>query len=193
MEEELSIPDFDERILSPGEDEEVRPVYTHPLHEFKFVDYCHKNGVVCYLPLRKAWKVENYDKKGRLYHYRRTVLRPMFASYVFVRVPKFQLHDLFLSNSITRVLLVTDIPAFLRDIRTVRKVELVGLDQELEFNCDMQEGDRFMIQSGAWDGVCGWLVKKDKRFEWTVEIEFLHEFIRAKIDPSEYKMERLGD
>ena len=191
MEESISIPDFDDRILTPNENEEVRPVHTHPLHEFKFVDYCRKNGLVHYLPLRKIWKIENYNKKGKLYHYRHEVLRPMFPSYVFVRVPKLQLHNLFLSNSINKVLQVADPKRFLKEVDTVRKVELVGLEEELEFNCEIHEGDRFMIQSGAWEGVCGWLKKKDKRFEWTVEIEFLHEFIRATIDPSDYKMIRL--
>lgn len=191
MEQEIVIPDFDESILSPNDDEEVRPVHTHPLHEFKFVDYCRKNGLVCYLPLKKAWKVENYNKNGKIYHYQRTVLRPMFASYVFVRTLKNQLHDLFLSNSINRVLQVTDAKKFLEEVHTVRKVELAGFEQELEFNCQIKEGDRFMIQSGAWDGVIGWLKKKDKLYEWTVEIEFVHECIRAKIDPSQYKMIRL--
>ena len=191
MEEAISIPDFDDRILTPGENEEVRPVHTHPLHEFKFVDYCRKNGIVHYLPLRKFWKIENYNKKGKLYRYRHTVLRPMFASYVFVRVPKLQLHDLFLSNSINKVLQVTDSKKFLKEVDTVRKIELIGLEEELEFNCEIQEGDRFMIQSGPWEGVRGWLKKKDKRFEWTVEIEFLHEFVRMKIDPSGYKMVKI--
>ena len=193
MKNEPVLPPFDKRILLPGEEEDVVPVYTLPLHEFRFQEFCQKKGIVNYLPLKQAWKIANYTKNGKPYHYRRKVLRPMFASYVFVRMTNLRQHDLFLSGSVNRVLPVADKEKFMGELRIVRQVELIGLSEELEFNCGIKEGDHFEILSGPWQGVCGWLKKKDKLYLWSVEIEFVNEVIRAQIDPSTIQMRRLED
>jgi len=181
---------YDERILLSEEGEIVVPVYTQPLHEFRFKEFCDANGLINYLPLKRTFKVHNVVRKGKAYNYRKVVMRPLFASYVFVRLPKKEQSFLFSSKSVIRILDVCDQKGFLDSVRTVRAVELAGLESELEFNVDIKEGERFLIESGNWQGVCGWLVKKEKRYLWTVEIEFLHELVRATIDPSQYKMSR---
>ena len=185
---EEGVPVFDERILSPEEDEMVVPVYTQPLHEVRFKDFCDANGLVNYLPLKRTFKIHNVTSKGKSYTYKKVVLRPLFASYVFVKLKKKEQNLLFSSKSIIRILNVADLKDFLDSVRTVRAVELAGFEGELEFNVDVKEGERFLIESGNWQGVCGWLVKKEKKYLWTVEIEFLHELVRATIDPSQYKM-----
>ncbi len=181
---------FDDRILLPEGNEVVVPVYTQPLHEFRLKEFCDAKGIINYLPLKRTFKIHNVASKGKAYNYKKVVLRPLFASYVFVRIPKEEQNLLFNSKSVIRILNVGDLQSFLNSIRTVRSVELAGLQSELEFNVDIKEGERFLIESGVWEGVYGWLVKKDKKYLWTVEIEFLHELIRATIDPSQYKMSR---
>ncbi len=186
------LPVFDESILRLEGTEVVRPIKTTPLHEFKFRDYCKENGIVSYLPLRKVWQVRNQTStKGKTYSYSREVLRPMFTGYVFVKTPLERLRSLFETKLITKIIHVVDLDAFMEEVRTVRKVELVGLKQELEFNTDIAVGDRFMIQNGVWEGVTGWLTCRDKKFKWTVQIEFVNQTITTTIDPSKYKMIRL--
>ena len=185
------LPEFDESILKPSDTEVVRPVKTMPLHEFKFRDFCQENGICYYLPLRKVWQVRNQTTKGRTYNYSREVLRPMFTGYVFVKTPLEQLKSLFETKLITKIIHVVDLDAFLEEVKTVRKFELVGLEQELEFNEDISVGDRFQIQSGVWEGVTGWLTCRDKKFKWTVQLEFINEMITTTIDPSKFKMLKL--
>jgi transcription antitermination factor NusG len=185
------LPEFDESILNLTGTEVVRPVKTTPLHEFKFRDFCLENGIVCYLPLKKYWKVRNLNTKGRSYNYSREVLRPMFTSYAFVKTPLEQLRSLFETKLITKILHVADLEAFKEEVRTVRKFELIGLKQELEFNADIAVGDRFQIQSGVWEGVTGWLTCRDKKFKWTVQIEFVNQLITTTINPSKFKMIKL--
>ena len=185
------LPEFDDSILQPSDTEVVRPVKTMPLHEFKFRDYCKKNGIVCYLPLKKVWKVRNLNSKGKTYNYSREVLRPMFTSYVFVKTPLEQLRELFETKLVTKILHVGDLDAFMEEVKTVRKFELIGLEQELEFNADIAAGDRFQIQSGVWEGVTGWLTRRDKKFKWTVQLEFVNQTITTTINPSKFKMTRL--
>ena len=185
------IPEFDESILKPSGTEVVRPVKTMPLHEFKFRDFCLENGIVCYLPLKKVWRIRNQTTKGRTYNYSREVLRPMFTGYVFVKTPLERLRGLFETKLITKILHVADLDAFMKEVRTVRQVELVGYKQELEFHDDIAVGDRFQIQSGVWEGVTGWLTCRDKKFKWTVQIEFVNQMITTTINPSKFKMIKL--
>ena len=184
-------PEFDESILTLSGTEVVCPVKTTPLHEFKFRDYCRENGVVSYLPLRRTWKVHNLTSNGKAYNYSKEVLRPMFMGYVFVKTQPEELRKLFESKQIVRILPVPDLPAFMEEVKTVRKVELVGFEQELEFNADIAVGDRFQIQSGVWEGVTGWLTSRDKKFKWTVQIEFVNQTITTTINPSKFKMIKL--
>ncbi len=185
-------PDFDDSILRLEGTEVVRPVKTTPLHEFKFRDYCKENGIVSYLPLRKVWQVRNQTStKGKTYSYSKEVLRPMFTGYIFVKTPLERLRSLFETKLITKIIHVVDLDAFMEEVRTVRQVELVGFKQELEFNTDIAVGDRFQIQNGVWEGVTGWLTCRDKKFKWTVQIEFVNQTITTTIDPSKFKMIKL--
>ena len=185
-------PEFDESILTISGTEVVRPVKTTPLHEFKFRDYCKENGLVSYLPLRRVWRVRNQtSSKGKTYSYSKEVLRPMFTGYVFVKIPLERLRGLFETKLVTKILHVADLDAFMEEVKTVRKVELVGFKQELEFNADIAVGDRFQIQSGVWEGVTGWLTSRDKKFKWTVQIEFVNQTVTTTINPSKFKMIKL--
>lgn len=183
--------EFDEQILKPEGDEIVCPIYTIPLNEFRLRDFCKENGIVSYLPLKKIWKVNEFLKNGKPYKQRQLVLRPMFPSYIFVKLQKQQQQAIWNSHSIVRFLYPSTQESFLNDIRAVRSLELTGLSQEIEFNAEISEGDRFVIESGIWEGVTGWLKKKDKRFLWTVELEFINQFVSTTIDPSGLKMTRL--
>ena len=56
------------------------------------------------------------------------------------------------------------------------------------FNCGIAEGDKFLIESGPWQGIYGYLTKKEKRFQWIVEIESIGGLVRATIDFAKCKM-----
>ncbi len=188
----VELPVFDESILTLSGTEVVRPVKTTPLHEFKFRDYCKENGIVCYLPMRRVWLVRNQTSaKGKTYNYSKEVLRPMFTGYAFVKTPLERLRGLFETKLVTKILHVADLDAFMEEVRTVRRIELVGLKQELEFNADIAVGDRFQIQSGVWEGVTGWLTCRDRKFKWTVQIEFVNQTVTTTINPSKFKMIKL--
>lgn len=184
--------EFDERILFPEEDEILCPVYTVPLNEFRLRDFCREKGIVCYLPLHQTWKVNDYLKRGKPYHQSQLVLRPMFPSYVFVKLPADGGRSLlYESKAALRILAPSSQERFIEDVRAIRSIELVGLEQEVEFNADIRIGDHFIIESGVWTGVTGWLKKKGKRFSWTVELEIVNQLVRTTIDPSQFEMRKI--
>ena len=188
MEKERLSFHFDDKILTPGADEIVRPVHTLPQHEGRLFEYCREHDIVCYLPLRRDWRILHKSYKHREYTYPREVLVPMFRAYVFARMNSQQREEIFQSKSITRILQVHDQESFLNELRVVRQLEEIAQSEELDFNCDIKEGDKFLIESGPWQGIYGYLTKKEKRFQWVVEIESIGGLVRATIDPSKYKM-----
>lgn len=186
-------PEFDERLLETSDREKILPVYTVPLNEFRLKEYCLDNEIACYLPLRKVWKINAYMSHGKPYKCSKIVLRPMFPSYVFVKVTQEQQSLLWATHTVVRFLEPSSKERFLEDIRAVRAIETTGLEKEIEYNVDIKEGDRFQIETGVWEGVTGWLKKRDKKFLWTVELEFINQYIRTTINPSEFKMTRIQD
>ena len=182
---------FDEAILAPEGDEIVRAVFTRPLNEGNLREYCERKGIVSYLPLKKVNRVMRRAYKSKSYHYQNIVLRPMFPNYVFMKMKPEQRVEAFHSNAIIRILgddVRENQEKLLNEIRLVHQIETIAMTEELEFNSGVKEGDRFLIESGPWQGVYGWLKKKRKRCIWTVEIECVNSLVQATIDPSLYKM-----
>ena len=187
---------FDERIYAPGEDEAVRCVHVRPKQESRLYGFCRDSGIVCYLPLRKLCrvKIRHYGKKT--YHYPQEVLRPMFPGYLFVRVNPEQRNRLYGTNAIVRVINDEAPQAqakLLDEIRVVRRIESIALEEEIEFNAEVREGGKFLVESGPWQGTYGWLKKKRKRFVWTVELECVNALVQATIDPSQVRLSPVDD
>lgn len=190
----LKIPAFDEAILNPVGDEIVRAFRTRPNQEFSLEKYCRQQGIVCYLPVRRAVKVHNVTQKGTPYRYSKEVLRPMFPPYIFVKMPVAQMRTIHDSRIFARVVpLPYSQERLLEEIRIVRTIESVGFEQDLEVHTDIPQGGRFLITSGVWQGVEGHLITKDGVNKWTVEIEFCQQAVTTSIDPTLYKMVPLDD
>ena len=181
---------FDERILTPNDGELVCAVYVKPHHEFKFCNFCEQNGVIRYLPLRKQWQVSNRTYKKKNYQYSKEILRPMFTSYVFISVTKAQWPVVSGSDSLLKILKVEpqDQAKLVSEVKVVRQIEIIGMSEPLEFNADIKEGTRFVIESGPWEGIHGVLCKKRRKSNWQVEIECVNTIVMATIDPTQYKM-----
>ncbi len=188
------VPAFDESILNPVGDEVVRAVCSRPNKEALFEKYCKEKGIVCYLPVRRAVKIHNIVQKGVPYSYSKEVLRPLFTSYVFVKMSESGLPSLHRSNAIVRILpLQYSQQQFLDEIKVVRTCETVGFQQELDVHEDVLVGKPFLITSGIWEGVRGELVEKDNVSKWTVRIEFCRQFVTTTINPTQFKMIPLDD
>ena len=181
---------FDERIFAPDEHEIVRCVYTRPNQESRLYEFCRSHGIICYLPLKKVWRVATQRHGGKSYQYSKVVLRPMFPNYMFVKLNPEQRTPLYQSMAIVRILQDNTMTEekLLDEIRIVRQIEGIAMNEEVEFNAKIKEGSKFLIESGPWQGIYGWLKKKRKRTLWTVEIECVNSLVQATIDPSLYKM-----
>ena len=188
------VPEFDEAILNPVGDEIVRAVHTRPNQEVVLERFCREKGIVCYLPVRRAVKVHNFTQRSIPYSYSKEVLRPMFPSYIFVKLPTALMRVIHDSRIFARVVpLLYDQMKLLDEIKVVRICETLGFEQELEVHTNITKGGHFLITSGIWEGVEGHLVNKDGVDKWTVEIEFCKQFVTTTIDPTKFTMIPLDD
>ena len=188
------VPAFDEAILNPVGDEIVRVVHTRPNQEVVLEKFCRSKGIVCYLPVRRAVKVHNIIRKGVPYSYSNEVLRSMFPSYIFVKLPSSLMRTIHDAKIFARVVpMLYDQKKLLDEIRIVRTCEEIGFVQELEVHKEILEGKRFRIVSGVWDGAEGRLTQKDDVCKWTVEIEIFSQYVTTVIDPTQFKMIPLED
>lgn len=171
------------------------PVYTKPLHEFRLCRYCRDHEIPVYLPLAPVIRVHRVVKDGKTYTYRREALRPMLGSYAFVQLHRGQFETVWRSNSVTRILEVKEHEQerFLEELRGLQMLETLSRSQKVEFHRELQVNDRFVIESPReFEGVRGYLVEKRKKFLWAIKLDFLGRFIDVVIDPSEYKMRKIG-
>ena len=190
----FKIPAFDESILNPVDDEIVRALRVSPNQEFVFERFCHQKGIVCYLPVRRAVSVHNITQKGIPYTYSKEVLRPMFPSYIFVKMPVMLMRNIHDSRFFARVVpMQYGQEKLLDEIRVVRTFETLGFEQELEVHKTIHEGDPFLITSGIWEGVRGELSHKDDVDKWTVKLEFCGQYVTTLIHPTQFKMVPLDD
>ena len=169
------------------------PVYTQPLHEFRLRDFLTNHNIVCYLPTVPEWKIRHIKSKKGTYEYRKVVERPMFRGYLFARLRQEDKLVCWQSRSVISFLEVSEPEqnSFLKELRAVRMMEMLAREQPLEYGSEVHEGDKFIIESGAFEGVEGRLLKKNRQFLWTVEIECLNRSISVEIDPAKLKMRKL--
>ena len=171
------------------------PIYTQPLHEFKLRDFLTAREIPCYLPLLPEWKIQRVRSAKRSYEYRKIVYRPMFRGYIFARLTPEDKLTCWQSNSVIAFLEVPEPQQadFVRELQTVRMIEELGKENPVEFGSELHEGESFVIESGIFEGTFGRLLKKNRQFLWTVEIECLHSTVAVAIDPSKFKMRKVDD
>ena len=189
-----AVPEFDEAILNPEGDEIVRAIHTRPNQETTLEKFCRRNGIVCYLPLRRSVKVHNIVQKGIPYSYSSEVLRPLFPSYIFVKLQATLMRTIHDASIYARVVpMMYSQDKLLEEIRVVRICETLGFEQELDVHSDIPQGGHFLITSGIWEGVDGHLVRKNGVDKWTIEIEFCNQYVTTTINPTLFKMIPLDD
>jgi len=179
---------FDDRILISGEGGVVCPLRTVPQSEFAVRDFCQEQGIVSYLPVRRVWRGSDYIRDEKHCTYRKGVFRPMFASYIFVKMDAEQRARLLATGKIIRIFGSLSEDCFLREIRAVHAIEQIALEEEVEFNADSKALGAFVVESGIWAGVTGWLEKKGTRFEWSVWLSFAGQYVKTFVDPSTLKL-----
>ncbi len=120
-------------------------IHLKPNTEKKFIRYCCRCEITCYLPLRK---------KTRIYQRRKvTIELPVFTGYAFVKYAESRRLDVLKSNCVCRVIEPYEPKKFLRELVMVRRA--LRADPTLQTTLPLKEGQMVKIVSGPFMGTEG--------------------------------------
>src|SRR5512146_2982725 len=124
--------------------------YTYPRHEKKVAEYLGWSGIEAFLPLYK-------DARSWKNGLRVVVERPLFPSYIFVRMEPSQSLKILRTPSVASLVTVAGVPASLpgSEIESIK----AGVSQlNLEPHPYLRKGDRVRVKAGPFAGQEGILV-----------------------------------
>lgn len=149
-------------------------LYTKGRHEKFVYQELTKKGIEAFLPLRKITRQWSDRKK--------IIEEPLFKSYLFVRTPY---ADRFAVLNTTGVVCFVGKKA---DPIEVPETDLLAIknfmDQGIQVDAFpyLKEGHRVYIRSGAFKGVEGFVVRKDKHCRLVISLDVLMQSISVIID-----------
>ena len=132
--------------LTPGtEKSHWMAIYTKPRREKKLAEYALKNKITYYLPLIES--VKYYDRKKVIY------TKPMFTSYLFVKVNHPEKQLLGVSGHTVSFLNIQDEKGFLEELNYIRQVRAKKID--ITPHQYLEKGTRVRFTEGPMKGVTG--------------------------------------
>jgi transcriptional antiterminator RfaH len=159
-------------------------IHARPRCEKQLESFCRKNGIPCYLPLRR--RAKRYQ--------RRTVetFLPMFPGYVFARLEPDDKGILYQSNRIAAILPVseTEEPRLISELRSIQILEQASLEEQLMVNPELKTGDVVLITAGPLQGTCGIVEQRRNTTRVTVNVEILGQSVSAELDVGEVEIDR---
>ncbi len=181
-------------VITEDEDSLWYPLRTVPRHEIKLYRQLEEKGIPAYLPVMPAIKVHQVYYKTNSYRYEDEVLRPMLPSYVFARLDSTQRLSVWRTNSVRALLDVPKIQqgSFVEELRGLQVMEELALNARVEYKKEIAVNDRFVIEEPRqFEGSCGYLIERRKRFLWVVKLEIVGGYVTAEIDPRQYKFTKI--
>lgn len=146
-------------------------IHVKPRCEKKLADYCARHAITCDLPLREETKI--YQRR------RVTVLKPVFAGYVFVCFPIAEKLTLLKSNTVVRVIDVEDQTTLIRELRQIR--EALTIDPTLDACAAFQAGRRVSIRSGPFQGLEGVVQVLKGKTKVVLNIEMIGQALAVEV------------
>jgi transcriptional antiterminator RfaH len=134
-----------EALFTSAPDETWCACHTKPRCEKKFAGLMSAEHFVHYLPLVPS--VRRYQNQTKRF------TKPLFPSYVFVRMAPEKRTRVYQQDLLVRVLPVDDEPGFLRQMEDVRVIVASGL--ELSLRPLLQRGTRAKVVGGPLHGLIG--------------------------------------
>ena len=150
--------------------------YTYPRHEKAVCDQLQLRLVETFLPTYKhtsTWK----DRRVKLD-------LPLFAGYVFTRVPARDRLKVISAPGVIRMLSYRGrlVPVSDAEIDAIRVC--VSSGAKLEPHRYITVGDRVEVREGLFEGLSGIVVRENNKCKLVVSIELIHQSVSLEIDPN---------
>jgi len=141
-------------------------IYTKARNEKKVHDRFLEQGIESYVPLVKTLRQWSDRKKW--------VEVPLLSSYVFVKVPQYQLREVIAIDGAARYISFEGKPAAIPDNQIDNLKLLVNGEADIEVTGErLSPGDPVEVTHGALRGLCGELIKLGNKNKVVVRIDRL--------------------
>ena len=150
--------------------------YTYPRHEKAVADQLQLRLVETFLPTYKhisAWK----DRRVKLD-------LPLFAGYVFTRLPVGDRLKVISVPGVIRMLSYRGMPVAVSDAEIDAIRRCVGSGAKLEPHAYIALGDRVRVREGMFEGLNGIVVRENNKCKLIVSIDLIHQSVSLEIDPA---------
>jgi transcription antitermination factor NusG len=173
----------DTHLLSTS-DPEQKPAppwyvaHTRPRREKKLAEYCEREGVSVTLPCYQS--VKKYRGKTAIFH------KPLFPSYVFLRLRPELKQKVYQSDHVANLLEVVDQQLFESQLGDILK----ALDTNLEIflAAQISAGKRVKIKSGPLRGIEGIVEQRSGMTLVLLRLDFISQAAAVKIEASELEL-----
>ncbi len=153
-------------------------IYTRSRHEKVVEQELRRKEIETFLPLREIlsqWK----DRKQR-------VQVPLFAGYVFVRVPLQQRRlDILKVLGVSRIIGINNNPEPIPDEEIEAVQKFLNTTIKYDPYPYLNIGQRVEIKRGALNGLQGILIKKKNKFKFILSVHLIQQSVALEIDASD--------
>lgn len=141
--------------------------------------YCGRIGIPCYLPLRR--EVKRYQRRNV------EAFLPMFRGYLFLHLGPGDKEALAQCQRVAAVLPVDHMKEvrLVEELRSIRILELAGLQSELVVHPELAAGQEVVIGTGPMRGLRGIVEQRRSRARVTVNVEILGQAVSVDLDVGE--------
>lgn len=161
--------------------------YTLPQCERTLQTKLQRNGVECFLPMRRETRKWTDRQK--------TIDVPVFPNYIFIRTTMAKRFELLTNRELVKYVTFGDAPATVRD----EEMALLQLVQEHDTDTTivpqqqrLQPGNRVTINTGKFAGAKGVLIREDDRNNVVVELTAVRHLIKLHVDASQVSLDDRG-
>ena len=152
--------------------------HTRPRCEKKLADYCGRQGFSVTLPCYRS--VRKYRGKTVVFE------KPLFPSYVFLKLFRPQRQQVYQSDYVANLLDVLDQELFSRQLGDI----LLSLETNLEVCLapQIEAGRRVRIKSGPLRGLEGWVEQRSGMVFVQLRLDFIGQAAAVKIEATDLEL-----
>lgn len=147
-------------------------LHARPRCEKKAADYCERNELPWYLPLRK--KIHRYGSRERSFW------SPLFPGYVFCVVTPVQKSEVRQNRYVANLLEVVDQKTLVEQLRQINRALTAG--DVVEVMPYLETGRRVIVTSGPMKGLEGLVLRVKGRTRVVINVDMIQQSVAVEVD-----------
>ena len=147
-------------------------LHARPRCEKKAADYCERNELPWYLPLRK--KIHRYGSRERSFW------SPLFPGYVFCVVTPVQKSEVRQNRYVANLLEVVDQVTLIEQLRQIDRALTTG--DVVEVMPYLETGRRVIVTSGTMKGLEGLVLRVKGKTRVVINVDMIQQSVAVEVD-----------